>query len=162
MPAIRLETSINAPIERVFDLARSIDLHVESMRGSQERPVDGVVTGLIELGETVTWEAVHFGIRQRLTSKITISDRPRHLQDVMVRGAFAGFTHDHFFSEADGITLMKDTFDFRSPLWLLGSLADILFLKRYMTALLAERNRHIKHAAEGDGWQRFVGDRPHQ
>lgn len=27
MPKIYLETIVNAPIERVFDLARSIDLH---------------------------------------------------------------------------------------------------------------------------------------
>lgn len=96
MPLIHLETEIRAPMERVFDLARSIDLHRISMETTSERAVDGVTSGLIGLGETVTWEAVHFGFPQRLTSKITICDRPRHLQDVMVSGAFAGFTHDHF------------------------------------------------------------------
>jgi len=100
MPLIQLETKIRAPIERVFDLARSIDLHRISMENSQERAVDGRTSGLIELGETVTWEAVHFGVRQRLTSKITVFDRPRHIQNVMVDGAFAGFTPDHFLSEA--------------------------------------------------------------
>jgi len=156
MPVIKLETSFNAPIERVFDLARSIDLHAESMSGSQERAVGGVTSGLIDLGQTVTWEAVHFGIRQRLTSKITVCDRPRHLQDVMVSGAFAGFTHDHYFVETEDGTLMKDKFDFRSPLGPLGKIADVLFLKSYMTKLLSERNRQIKWAAESDEWRRFI------
>lgn len=108
---------------------------------------------MIELGETVTWEAVHFGVRQRLTSKITVCDRPRHLQDVMVTGVFAGFTHDHFLSETETGTLMKDDFDYRSPLGPLGSLADLLFLEAYMTKLLAERNAVIKRFAEGDEWK---------
>jgi ligand-binding SRPBCC domain-containing protein len=156
MPLIYLETEIMAPIERVFDLARSIDLHRISMENSSERAIDGVTSGLIELGETVTWEAVHFGIRQRLTSKITVCDRPRHLQDVMVSGAFAGFTHDHFLSETEDGTLMKDDFDYRSPLGPLGIVADVVFLEAYMTKLLEERNAVIKRFAESDEWKQIL------
>ena len=156
MPLIHLETEIAAPIERVFDLTRSIDLHRISMSGSQERAVDGVTSGLIELGQTVTWEAVHFGVGQRLTSKITVCDRPRHLQDVMVSGVFVGFTHDHFLSETGNGTLMKDDFDYRSPLGPLGLIADFLFLETYMTKLLAERNATIKRFAEGDEWKQVL------
>ncbi|MEP7074737.1 MAG: SRPBCC family protein [Acidobacteriota bacterium] len=156
MPSIRLETFVGAGIDRVFDLACSIDLHTETMTASSERAVGGVTTGLIGLGQSVTWEAVHFGFRQRLTSKIVICDRPHHLRDVMVKGAFAAFTHDHHFSEIGNGTLMTDVFDYRSPLGPLGSLADALFLKRYMTKLLAERNRVLKEIAEGDSWQKFI------
>ena len=156
MPIIDLETEINAPIERVFDLDRSIDLHQRSMDHTQERAVDGIKSGLIGLGQTVTWEAVHFGVKQRLTSKITICDRPTHLQDVMVKGAFAYFTHDHYLSEIDAGTLMKDRFDFSSPFWPLGTIADVLFLARYMTGLLEKRNEVIKQAAENDDWRQFL------
>ena len=126
------------------------------MENSSERAIDGVTSGLIELGETVTWEAVHFGIRQRLTSKITVCDRPRHLQDVMVSGAFAGFTHDHFLSETEDGTLMKDDFDYRSPLGPLGIVADVVFLEAYMTKLLEERNAVIKRFAESDEWKQIL------
>jgi ligand-binding SRPBCC domain-containing protein len=158
MPVIALETLIHAPIEHVFDLARSIDLHAETMSSNRERAVEGVTKGLIRLDETVTWEAVHFGIRQRLTSKITICDRPSHLQDIMVSGAFARFTHDHYFLETESGTLMKDVFDYLSPLGFIGRMADELFLERYMTRLLAERNRLIKLTAESDDWRRFIPD----
>jgi len=160
MPAIKLETTVNAPAERVFDLARSIDLHIESMSGSRERAVGGVTSGLIEAGQTVTWEAVHFGFRQRLTSKITICDRPRHLQDVMASGAFTGFVHDHFLEQQGSRTVMRDVFNYTSPYGLLGRLADTLFLERYMTGLLEERNRRIKEVAESAEWRRFLKDRP--
>lgn len=156
MPVIRLETKINAPDERVFDLARSIDLHQRSMDHTEERAVGGVTSGLIGLGETVTWEATHFGVKQRLTSKITVCARPTHLQDIMVAGAFAGFTHDHYLSATDTGTLMKDVFDFSSPFGLLGVMADFLFLENYMTTLLKKRNEVIKHAAESEDWRQFL------
>jgi ligand-binding SRPBCC domain-containing protein len=155
MPVIKLETKITAPVERVFDLARCIDLHTESMGRSREKAVGGITSGLINLGESVTWEAVHFGVRQNLTSSITIYDRPRHFRDSMVSGAFKQLDHDHFFSEVEDGTLMRDVFDYTAPLGFLGTAADKLFLKGYMARLLAGRNAVIKRVAEGDDWKRF-------
>jgi hypothetical protein len=65
MSVIELATSIAAPTERVFDLARSIDLHTERTAGTGERAVAGVTSGLIGLGEEVTWRARHFGSGSR-------------------------------------------------------------------------------------------------
>src|SRR5262245_9449050 len=98
MPVFELKTDIRAPVERVFDLSRSIDLHRESMGKTGESAVGGVTTGLIGPGESVTWQARHFGVWQRLTSRITAFDRPHHFRDSMVQGAFARFDHDHHFS----------------------------------------------------------------
>jgi ligand-binding SRPBCC domain-containing protein len=156
MPKIKLETIINAPIERVFDLARSIDLHAETLLHTNEKAVAGVTKGLINLGETVTWEAVHFGIKQKLTSKITVCERPTKFSDAMVSGAFARFDHDHFFETTDGKTVMRDVFDYDSPLGFLGSIADFLFLERYMKDLLVMRNETLKRTAESDDWKRFI------
>lgn len=71
MPCISLTTEIKAPIERCFDLSRSIDLHVVSTSGTDEKAVGGRTSGLIEKNETVTWQAVHLGVKQNLTSLIT-------------------------------------------------------------------------------------------
>jgi ligand-binding SRPBCC domain-containing protein len=156
MPVIEIEIEINAPIERVFDLARCIDLHEESMAKTDEKAIGGVTKGLINLGETVTWQATHFGVRQKLTSKITVYRRPFHFQDAMVRGAFKSFTHDHFFEPRGARVLMRDVFDYRSPLGVFGRIADALFLKNYMKNLLTARNRLIKRIAESDDWRRFL------
>jgi ligand-binding SRPBCC domain-containing protein len=156
MPKIELETIIDAPVERVFDLARSIDLHAETLSHTNEKAVAGVIKGLINLGETVTWEATHFGIRQRLTSKITVCERPIRFSDAMVSGAFTRFDHDHFFEIIDNKTVMRDVFDYDSPLGLLGNIADFLFLEKYMTDLLVLRNETLKRIAESDDWKKFI------
>ena len=148
MPTIELFTQINAPIEIVFDLSRSIDLHMESTKQTGERAIAGHTSGLIELNENVTWRAKHFGIWQNLTSKITEYKYPDYFVDEMVSGTFKSFRHEHHFSTIDGQTLMKDLFVFESPFGLFGKFFNWLVLKKYMTGLLVERNRVIKEAAE--------------
>ncbi|WP_127584280.1 SRPBCC family protein [Paenibacillus koleovorans] len=148
MPIIRSEWIIQAPIQVCFDLSRSIELHMESTSQTQERAVAGRTSGLIELGETVTWEAIHFGIRQRLTSRITAFEPPYRFVDEMVSGAFSRFYHEHRFESRDGETRMSDVFDYTSPLGLIGRLADKLFLQAYMERLLYRRNACIKQKAE--------------
>jgi len=108
MPIIHLETYIDAPIERCFDLALSVDLHQHSVAHTHERPVAGVTTGGMRLGDTVTWEAVHFGVRQRLTSQITAYERPYQFTDEMVRSAFQELRHIHEFAHRPPGTLMID------------------------------------------------------
>jgi ligand-binding SRPBCC domain-containing protein len=150
VPGIRLETLIAAAPEKCFDLARDVDLHQRSTAASGEKAVAGVTSGLMGLGDEVTWEATHVGIRQRLTSKITEFDRPNRFVDEMVRGAFARFHHTHDFLRRDASTLMVDVFDYTAPLGPLGHLADILFLEGYMTRLLKQRNAYLKSVAEAD------------
>ena len=148
MPVIVLRTRVAAPPSRCFDLSRDVELHQRSTAASRERAVAGVTSGLLGLGDEVTWEATHFGIRQRLTSRISEFDPPNRFVDEMIQGAFARFRHDHQFLAADGGTEMVDIFDYTSPLGPLGRFADGLFLRRYMTTLLRERNAYLKRAAE--------------
>jgi len=148
MPVIVLRTRVAASPARCFDLARDVELHQRSTAASRERAVAGMTAGLLGAGDEVTWEATHFGVRQRLTSRITEFDPPNRFVDEMVRGAFTRFRHEHqFISVPDG-TDMVDIFDYTAPLGPLGRLADGLFLRRYMTALLRERNAYLKRAAE--------------
>ncbi|HEY1122040.1 MAG TPA: SRPBCC family protein [Haloferula sp.] len=149
MPRIEIVNDVAAPIERVFDFARSIDVHQESQTKHGEKAVAGRTSGLIEEGETVTWEATHFGVRQRLSSRIDVMNKPVHFRDSMISGAFASFVHDHHFVEIPGGTRMTDVFDYAAPLGVLGRLADVLFLERYMRRLLEERNEVIRQLAEG-------------
>ncbi|HEX3464993.1 MAG TPA: SRPBCC family protein [Candidatus Elarobacter sp.] len=115
---------------------------------SGERAIAGRTSGLIELGETVTWSARHFGSRQTLTSEIVAFDRAHSFTDVMVVGAFKSFRHDHLFHARGDRTVMTDVFAFESPFGILGKLVDVLVLRRYMTSFLEKRNRAIKAAAE--------------
>lgn len=156
MPVIELKTTIHAPIERCFDLSRSIDLHADSMSHTNERPIAGRTSGLIELNETVTWSARHFGITQQLTSLITDVESPTFFADEMVKGAFKRFRHEHHFSEKEGFTTLIDIFDYTSPLGIFGRLFDTLILKNYMRDLLIKRNEVLKAYAESDRWKTLL------
>ena len=159
MPQIILKTKIKADIQTVFDLSRSIDLHKISTERTKEEAIAGKTSGLIGMNESVTWRAKHFGLYQKLTSKITAFDRPYYFSDEMMKGAFKSFKHEHYFREEKGATLMIDYFNYVSPFGLLGKLADILFLKKYMTRLLEKRNSVVKDFAESGKWKRVVEER---
>ncbi|MDB5257458.1 MAG: cell division protein [Chitinophagaceae bacterium] len=156
MALLTIETRINAPIERVFDLSRSIDLHRLSMAHTNETAIAGRMTGLIELNETVTWKAKHFGIYQTLTVKIIALDKPFSFIDTMQKGIFNSMHHTHSFSQKGMETIMLDRFEFSAPLGLLGKLTECFFLKNYMTKLLKERNLMIKRIAESDEWKKLL------
>lgn len=160
MPKIKLITEIKAPIERCFDLSRSIDLHMMSTQHTGERAVGGVTSGLIGFGESVTWRARHFGMRQNLTSKITNYQRPVFFADEMVKGIFHSFRHEHHFRQKnEEIVEIMDYFIFKSPLMILGRIADILFLKLYMKRLLQQRNQLIKEVAESNQWEKYLNQK---
>ena len=148
MPTIILETRIRSGIKTCFDLSRSIDLHKISTAKTKEKAVAGKIKGLIGLNEFVTWEATHFGIKQKLTSKITAFDPPVHFRDEQVKGAFRSIMHDHYFECREGIVIMKDIFEFHSPFGIAGRIFNKLILTRYLRRLLHARNMIIKEYAE--------------
>lgn len=151
MPTFTLVTEINAPIERCFDLARSVDLHTQSSE-VPERAVAGKTSRLLEFGDEVTWEGRHFGTRQRLSSRISQMDRPNSFSVEMVKGAFASHTHHFEFAATDGgTTLMREAFSFRSPFGLLGRAVDYLVMTRYLKRFILHRNRFLKETAERGG-----------
>jgi ligand-binding SRPBCC domain-containing protein len=148
LKTIHLHTEINASPEICFDLSRSVEVHLASTKETNEKAVAGRMTGLCEAGDLITWRAKHFGIYQFLTVKITSLTYPTHFQDQMVKGAFASFTHDHYFHSKGDKTLMEDVFTFSAPLGPLGLLAERIFLEQYMRQLLVKRNAVIKALAE--------------
>ena len=156
MVKIELNTTIKAPIERVFDLSRSIDLHKLSTKGTNEEAIAGRTEGLIELGETVTWRAKHLGVYQKLTVKIIDFKKPFRFEDKMLKGAFKSMRHVHEFEEKDNSTIMKDEFIFESPLGFLGRIVESLFLKSYMKRFLENRNKELKMIAEGNDWEQLL------
>lgn len=148
MPLIQLETKINAAIEICFDLSRSIDLHKISTAKTKEAAIDGITEGLINYNEWVTWQATHFGIQQKLTSKITAYNRPFHFCDEQIKGVFKKIKHDHYFVQQNDAVVMTDRFLFESPFGFVGKLFNKLVLTEYLKRFLIERNQIIKEFAE--------------
>jgi ligand-binding SRPBCC domain-containing protein len=156
LPGVELSTRIHAPVERVFDLARTVEVHERSMQSTDERAVGGVTEGLLGPNDRVTWRARHLGLPLELTVEITGFDRPRWFRDQQVEGPFAEMIHDHRFERDRGATVMTDEFYFRAPFGLLGKLAGSLVLESYMEWLLRERAAHLKEIAESAEWKRYL------
>jgi len=149
MITIQVETVIEAPIEKCFDLARSLSTHVATTGSSRERIVSRHGRDLLELGDEVTFEAFHLGVRQRLASRIVEFERPAFFVDQMLKGAFRFLRHLHEFEEMpEGSTKMVDTLDFESPFGPIGWVVDRIFLRRYMTRFIRRRGNALKKVAE--------------
>jgi len=150
---IELETFIEAPTGRSFDLALSVELHLDSTVATRERAIAGKTSGVLALGDWVTWKAWHFGLPLRLSVQVTEHDRPRSFRDEMIRGPLRRLRHDHRFEAVDGGTLMIDRFEF-AVLPLLDGLVLTPHFRRFLTG----RNDLIKRAAEGSASRYDVGD----
>ncbi|MGP4039865.1 SRPBCC family protein [Gracilibacillus sp. D59] len=123
MPIIKHHQFIEAPVEICFNLARNVVIHTKTSAKTKETAVDGVTQGLLEEGDTVTWEATHLGIKQRLTAKVTHMEKPIEFVDIMLKRPFHSFTP-------------------------IGWIADKLFLEKYMTRFIISRAKELKSFAE--------------
>ena len=148
MTLIELETEIESDINRCFDLTRDIDIHKLSTGKTNEKAVAGRMSGLCQLGDKITWEATHFGVRQRLSVEITKFEKPYFFEDKMIKGAFKSMRHEHRFKEANGRTIMTDKFEYQVPFGFVGQAFDKIVLASYMTRFLRTRNMMIKKVAE--------------
>lgn len=51
---------------------------------------------------------------------------------------------------------MYDTFEFESPLGVLGKIVNPFFLKKDMTNFLVNKNQVLKNVAESDNWDSLL------
>lgn len=155
MSTVTVTVTVDAPPDVCFDLARSVEAHIASTDGAEERAVAGVTTGLLGLGDQVTWRARHLGVMQELTSRITAFDRPHYFRDEMVRGAFARFVHDHHFEPTSSGTIVRDVLDYSAPFGPIGRLVERAYLDSYLTAFLSRRAHALKDMAETGAYSSF-------
>jgi len=148
MTTLHLETQIKAPVEKVFDISRSVDHHLTSASQTGEKAIAGKTAGLLELNEWVTWKGKHFGVWLKHTSIITEFKSPVYFVDKMQKGHFKFMEHHHIFKQQDNNTLMIDRFVYKVPYGFTGKIFNKLFLKNYMLKFLKTRNNSIKNAAE--------------
>jgi Uncharacterized conserved protein len=156
MPTIHLTTFIASPVERVFDLSRSIDLHKKSMTSYREQAIAGTTMGLINLNDTVTWKAKHLRRTRVLQVQVTHMDRPYSFTDEMKKGDFKSMKHEHHFKQIENGTLMIDLFTFETKYGSIGRFINNLYLTRYLEKLLEQRNQVIREYAESNKWQHIL------
>jgi ligand-binding SRPBCC domain-containing protein len=156
MPNIHLTTFIAAPVERVFDLSRNIDLHKQSMTKHKEEAVAGTRFGLIEKDETVTWKAKHLFKTRLLRTRITEMIKPNIFIDEQSKGDFKMLKHEHHFKHCENGTIMIDLIHFETPYGTVGKWFNALYLTKYLRKLIEQRNNTIKEFAESEKWKKLL------
>lgn len=150
MALIEVETEINADIQTCFDLARDVDFYQESIKNSKEIPIDGKISGLVDLNDHIVWEAKHLGFVRHLTLKVTEFNNPSLFVDEMIDGEYKSYRHEHVFKKNGNKSIMIDKFYFESPYGIIGKLVDWVFLKKYLTKMLKKRNKILKDKVENN------------
>lgn len=128
-------------------------MHIISTAKSGEEAIAGVTKGLINLNETVTWQARHLFKKRQFTSKITAMEIPSSFTDTMIEGDFKSFYHEHFFKPVKNGTIMIDKVFFEAPYGRFGDFVSKIWIKRYLEQLLFKRNNVIKQYSESDQWK---------
>src|SRR5688572_13417172 len=159
MPIIHLTTFVAAPIERVFDLSRSIELHKKSMANYREKAVAGTNIGLINLNETVTWKAKNLIRTRVLQVQITAIERPFSFTDEMKKGDFKSMRLEKHFKAIENRTLIIDIFSYEASFGSFGKFFSGLYLSNYLEKLLEQRNQVIKEYAESNKWQHVLDNK---
>jgi ligand-binding SRPBCC domain-containing protein len=146
---IEVVSLINAAPTTVFDLELDVDVHAESLVGSQETATTTADGRQLALGDEVTFRARHLGLRWAMTSRISAYDRPNHFVDEQTRGPFRALRHEHYFEGlVGGRTRMTDRMTIRAPFGPLGAVVTRMMLAPYLKRLLTQRAVHIKRLAE--------------
>ena len=159
MSSIHLTTFIAAPVSSVFDLARSVDMHKQSMKNHKEEAVAGIRFGLIEKNESVTWKAKHFFKTRFFTSRVIEMKPFEKFTDKMIRGDFVSFQHEHFFKPADNGSIVIDIISYEPPFGILGKMMSRLYLTPYIEKLVVNRNKVIRQYAESEKWKAVLQTR---
>ncbi len=156
MNRIEFNTPIKAPVERCFDMARSIDFHKISLGPLKEEAVAGFTSGLINQHEHVLMKSKLWGFQFSTELKITKFNPPFFLSYDIADSNFESIIHDYYFYDISNETVMVNHFYYKPKLGILGELLNVLFLRRYLTHILKTRNELLREYAESNQWRTIL------
>ncbi len=160
MVTIRTVTWIDAPVERCFRLATSVDFQLAASKNKNVKVVAGTKSGFLEQGVTVTWQGPMFGLGRIHTNRVEVFRPFSHLFEKMVSGSFKAYEHERHFAAMDDGTRVKDEVRFSVGWGPFGKLIDKAMLKHRVAVLIKWQNEALKEAAESDLWKRFLESSP--
>ncbi|SEP97516.1 SRPBCC family protein [Flavobacterium urocaniciphilum] len=148
MTTIKTITIYNAPIEKVFNVNRDIDIHQQSATQTNEKAIAGTTSGLINKNETVTWKGKHFGVYITHQSIISEMIFPTYFIDEQLKGHFKSFKHQHFFEQKENHVEVTDIVEYETPFGIFGKIFDAILLKNYLQKFILQRNAFLKKLVE--------------
>ena len=156
MRKIEFNTHIKAPLQRCYDLARSIDFHKISVPQIKEEVVAGCSSGLIGPNQHALLQTRVAGLRFSTELKLTRYAPPFFFSYEIVNEVFESIVHEYYFYDLKEETVMVDHFYFETRYGILGKFANILFLKKLLAHAIQHRNEMLREYAESEKWKTIL------
>ena len=160
MPTLEFETSIAAPLEKVWAFYSDPITALPALTPPVVRTQIESADVPVKEGSRIVLNLVTPGpIRRRVrwVAKIT-EHRPPHavafgeearFVDVQEEGPFKSWRHEHDFEHVDEkTTRMIDRVTYRAPLGPVGWIADVLFVRRTLVEMFRYRHQKTKEILE--------------
>jgi ligand-binding SRPBCC domain-containing protein len=97
----------------------------------------------MQSGLTIDYTMRVLAVRTRWRSLIAAYEPPRLFRDVQVIGPYRQWDHRHWFRPQDGGTLVEDLVIYEPPFGSLGTLLDVVFIRRQLAKIFDYRHRRI-------------------
>ena len=164
MPTIEFESTIAAPLEKVWafyqDPRGALPIlsppEVEARVESADEPTREGSRVVISMrkgglgGKRMTWVAKI--IEHRPPHAVPFAGEEARFVDEQESGPFAAWRHAHEFEAIDAkTTRVVDRITYRVPFGPIGWIADVVFLRRKLTALFRYRHDQLRRLLEGPG-----------
>lgn len=150
MEKLALNTEIKAPIARVFDLARSVDLFQLAQDRKQQVKQLFQENHLLNESQAISWSAKLAGLKDQFTALITKMNSPHLIEEQLNFGHFVQFKHKRFFEEKEGKTIIRDEFIIDKTAGKLGVAFDLESFKQQLKKTLKHQYKQLKRYAENE------------
>ena len=157
MPVIEFETTINAPLAKVWAFHQDIQSLVKLSPPEDEVKIESadaplrdgsriVINAKGPLGRRMKWVAKI--VDQREPHAVVFGEEARFV-DVQERGPFASWRHEHEFEHVDEkTTRCRDRVTYRVGLGPIGWLADLIFVRRKISRMFRYRHEQLRRLLE--------------
>ena len=153
MPVLEFETTIAAPLERVWAfysdpvnaLPALTPTNIRARLESADMPVQvgsRIILNIKQMGRTMRWVAKI--VEHRPPHAVAFGEEARFV-DEQDAGPFARWRHEHDFERVDEkTTRMLDRVTYRVPLGPIGWVADVVFVRRRLNEMFRYRHEQTK------------------
>jgi ligand-binding SRPBCC domain-containing protein len=137
---------IPAPRERVWDFFSSAaNLQAITPPYMKFRIISKHRSEKIYPGQLIEYKLTPvLGIPVYWMTEITHVREPEYFVDIQRFGPYNMWQHQHHFAAIDGGTEMTDIVHYRNPMWLLGDLANVLFVKKQLRKIFEYREKRVE------------------
>ncbi len=155
MPVLHFTNFVEAPIDVVFGLSRSVSIFKIAFQQNKVWPVAGITFGLIKEGEMITWK-LNFLFKTRIfTIKITEMRLNDRFEEKIINNDVITLKHEHFFKPTQNGTIVIDRIDYQLKNGFLGMLMN-KFVVSFFEKNISRRIEVINQYALSDKWKALL------